>query len=653
MPKPRAYTPLLLALAVMLAAMASYGVVNSQSGNGKYDTDGDGLIEVEYLEQLDAIRYDTDGDGWADSVSDTEAYEAAFPVTGNQLVCDDGCIGYELARSLDFDSATSYANGINQEWRTGKGWRSIYNFQATLDGNGNAISNLYSNSESGDRFGSDASGGLFHNIFGSSTVIKGIGLLNADVTQEFTVGALVGENRGTILNSFATGSVTSHSRDSSGNIGGLVGSNDRGTISHSYAEVAVNSSGEGDTVGGLAGENIGTINNSYATGSVASNGDYVGGLVGYNSGTVRVSYATGSVTSAGNRVGGLIGYNSHYEEEITANIFDSYATGSVSGNGWVGGVVGQNGYSLGNNGSVTASYATGSVTGNRNVGWLIGYNYPGGSITDSYWNIEANTNGVGNGSSDGAKGQTAGQLQGPTANAGIYANWNVLNWDFGNSSQYPALRADLNSDGIATWQEFGRQVRERPTPTPTPRPTATLTPTLTPTATPTPEAKPTPTMTPIPTPTHTHTPQPTATPTPEPTPTYTPTLTSTATPAPTPGPTPTPESTVTPIAPAETPTPEPQATSALPSATTEATATVAVPSQADTPTPIVQIVTVVVTATPSPTPETIPAPPAPGGGACGLPSDSGPLGASAGSLLLLLAPLGTIWGLRWRGRRKS
>ena len=156
----------LIALAVALAAAATYGVANSQSANGKYDTDGDGLIEIEYLEQLNAIRYDTDGDGWADEVSFIEKYDAAFPVTGNQLVCNEDCIGYELARSLDFDSDASYANGINQGWRTGEGWRPIYNFQATLEGHGNAISNLYSN-------GRYEGGGLFYNIHGRSAVIKG------------------------------------------------------------------------------------------------------------------------------------------------------------------------------------------------------------------------------------------------------------------------------------------------------------------------------------------------------------------------------------------------------------------------------------------------------------------------------------------------
>ena len=43
-----------------------------------YDADGDGLIEINSLEQLNAIRYDMDGDGTVDSENQT-AYGAAFP----------------------------------------------------------------------------------------------------------------------------------------------------------------------------------------------------------------------------------------------------------------------------------------------------------------------------------------------------------------------------------------------------------------------------------------------------------------------------------------------------------------------------------------------------------------------------------------------
>ena len=35
-------------------------------------------------------------------------------------------------------------------------------------------------------------------------------------------------------------------------------------------------------------------------------------------------------------------------------------------------------------------------------------------------------------------------------------------WDFGTSSQYPALKADIDGNGTATWQEFGRQRMNTP-----------------------------------------------------------------------------------------------------------------------------------------------------------------------------------------------
>ena len=40
-------------------------------------------------------------------------------------------------------------------------------------------------------------------------------------------------------------------------------------------------------------------------------------------------------------------------------------------------------------------------------------------------------------------------------------------WDFGTSSQYPALSVDTNGVGGATWQEFGQQIRTSPALTPT------------------------------------------------------------------------------------------------------------------------------------------------------------------------------------------
>ena len=147
-----ALVPLLLIAALLIAA-ASYGIATSQSANGQHDTDGDKLIEISNLEQLNAIRYDLNGDGIPDDSDGDgnpdrgDAYAAAFPGT----VCESQCHGYELTSPLDFAAASSYASGaVNAKWTTGTGWLPIgvsweweAGFNAIFDGNGHTISNLY------------------------------------------------------------------------------------------------------------------------------------------------------------------------------------------------------------------------------------------------------------------------------------------------------------------------------------------------------------------------------------------------------------------------------------------------------------------------------------------------------------------------------
>ena len=95
----------------------------------------------------------------------------------------------------------------------------------------------------------------------------------------------------------------------------------------------------------LCAENRGLIENCTAGGSVtALSISGVGGLVGENLDTVTNSYATGSVDGDA-RVGGLVGYNN------VATVTDSYATGSVGGNEDVGGLIGTAPFS-----TVTDSY---------------------------------------------------------------------------------------------------------------------------------------------------------------------------------------------------------------------------------------------------------------------------------------------------------
>ena len=70
---------------------------------------------------MDATRYDLDGDNKADDVSGIDAYAGAYPVSGEEVICDNNYNGYELARTLDF-AADSYAFGaVSAAWTSGGG----------------------------------------------------------------------------------------------------------------------------------------------------------------------------------------------------------------------------------------------------------------------------------------------------------------------------------------------------------------------------------------------------------------------------------------------------------------------------------------------------------------------------------------------------
>ena len=70
---------LTLTIVAFLIVAATLGIANSQTANGAYDADNDGLIEVSNLEQLNAIRYDLDGDGRPTGAPGIEEYADAFP----------------------------------------------------------------------------------------------------------------------------------------------------------------------------------------------------------------------------------------------------------------------------------------------------------------------------------------------------------------------------------------------------------------------------------------------------------------------------------------------------------------------------------------------------------------------------------------------
>ncbi len=226
-------------------------------------------------------------------------------------------------------------------------------FKGSISGNGHTLSNFSVNDPSLTYLGLiGVNGGRIANL----------SLTKVSLTGDDYVGAIAGINSGTIIDSYAEGSVEGQDR-----LGGITGQNN-GFVDYSEADVDVS----GNTyIGGLAGFNYyrSVISNSSAMGTVS--GVYaVGGLVGYhalynspgNTGMIRDSYAIGDVTASGNFAGGLVG-------RAAGPITNSYALGNVSGDEWVGGLAG----SFGNESStMNNSHAEGIVTGNHRVGGLVG-----------------------------------------------------------------------------------------------------------------------------------------------------------------------------------------------------------------------------------------------------------------------------------------
>ena len=381
--------------------------------SGDIDRDDDGLIDIDSLEKLNAMRYQLDGTGYRSS---EDALKIAIGCPGNK------CKGYELMENLDFNDKS--------EWTTGAGWQPIgeelYHFNCIFEGNNKTISNLIVNRPRSNNLG------LF-GVAGVDAEISNIGLLNVVIRGDNSIGGLVGVNLGIITNSYATGEVAYGQQAVFGaGEGGLVGYN-KGVVANSYSLVELFGRKH---VGGVIGRNHGKITNSYAGGNVVGSWD-LGGLVGLNAngGQVTNSYATGEVRGS-KRIGGLVGLNAN-----RSHIANSYANTRLvqAEDHYAGGLVGQNQLS-----TISNSYAVSIRIGARNperAKGLVGLNNNGTTIA-SYWDTQTS----GQTSSAGGIGKTTEDLQGPTSAIGIYDSWSTDNWHFGTSNQYPALKYAVGPD---------------------------------------------------------------------------------------------------------------------------------------------------------------------------------------------------------------
>lgn len=161
-------------------------------------------------------------------------------------------------------------------------------FVGRLDGNGCTLNNL----------GGSDSFGLFYNL-GTGGTLEHL-TVNGQVSGSSNIGGLVGINAGTVRDCASAVHVAATGQRA----GGIVGNNNGGTIIGCTTSGAVatsyNSYANTVNIGGVAGQNSGTIQNSYNTAAITATGRNhnggVGGIAGENSGRAENCYSTGTVS---------------------------------------------------------------------------------------------------------------------------------------------------------------------------------------------------------------------------------------------------------------------------------------------------------------------------------------------------------------------
>ena len=130
-------------------------------------------------------------------------------------------------------------------------------------------------------------------LFGSSESdgnIKNVGVVDSYFKGNDHVGGVCGNNAGTITNCYNAGNLTAI--ESSATIGGICGYNNGGTVANCYNTGTVTATGIVASVGGVCGCSIELISNCYNIGTVTatSSDSDISGICGYYFGPIKNCY---------------------------------------------------------------------------------------------------------------------------------------------------------------------------------------------------------------------------------------------------------------------------------------------------------------------------------------------------------------------------
>ena len=130
-------------------------------------------------------------------------------------------------------------------------------------------------------------------LFGSSESdgnIKNVGVVDSYFKGNDHVGGVCGNNDGTITNCYNAGNLTAI--ESSATVGGICGYNNGGTVTNCYNTGTVTATGSVASVGGVCGCSIAPISNCYNIGTVTatSSSADISGICGYYFGPIKNCY---------------------------------------------------------------------------------------------------------------------------------------------------------------------------------------------------------------------------------------------------------------------------------------------------------------------------------------------------------------------------
>ncbi|GLS27446.1 hypothetical protein [Marinibactrum halimedae] len=399
------------------------GLVYASHSNLTVDSDGDGLIEIATLEQLDWMRNDMLGTALVDFSGNR--YQQGCP--------SSGCFGYELVADLSFDTNNDGIISSEDDYYdydgdgSNNGWLPIgtqdNGFQASFEGNGHRISGLYIHRKSDDvetqgknigllgvvttigESGEIVMGGDIHRFIRNLSVSTD----DKGVSGETNVGALIGKvdlkgsfylNRVAIqLDELDLMTVVNGGL----NTGGVIGEITidpwyvaRNYVSITRSRINVSVTSELDNAAGI----IGSIRNDHALlvqinnndiDVTASGGGIVGGMIGYfydfNSEGGRVEIRDNIVNvdlEAGFSAGGIVGEGLGFAASLKLN--NNQVMGSVLARGGSsGGLVGwsfmvEGFFSAVNNRIFTDVHSRGSCSGG-----IIGGHFAEGAYLHTQW----------------------------------------------------------------------------------------------------------------------------------------------------------------------------------------------------------------------------------------------------------------------------